>query len=161
MKTTKQVSALLIAALVAGGVSTAASAQSNTVREDRRAELFAEMDTNGDGSVSAEEFANAPGRFARADANGDGLLTAGEIATEGQGRAEARAERMIARFDSNKDGMLSQDEIGNRRDGTRFFERLDANDDGVVSAEEFADARMGERHGKRGGFHDGKRHNNR
>lgn len=165
MRTNTQVSALLIAALVAGGVATTVSAQDTSAREDRRAEMFSQMDSNGDGSVSAEEFANPPSRFAQADANDDGLLSAEEIAAAGQGRAEARAGRMIARMDTNGDGLLSEDEIGQRRDGSNMFDRLDANDDGVVSEEEFAEARMGDRAGRHDGDHrglfGGKRHGNR
>jgi hypothetical protein len=165
MKVNKQVSAILIATLLAGGVATTVSAQNNDAREERRAEMFSQLDTNGDGSISAEEFANPPSRFAQADTNDDGLLSAEEIAAAGQSRAEDRAERMIARMDTNGDGMLSEDEIGQRRDGARMFDRLDANDDGVVSAEEFAEARMGDRAGRRdgdrGGFFGSKRHGHR
>ncbi|WP_439121608.1 EF-hand domain-containing protein [Marivita sp.] len=160
MTLNKQVSTLIIAALLATGASTA-FAQDNSNREDRRAEAFAELDTNGDGTVTAEEFAAGASRFARADTNGDGLLTAEEIASVGQDRAAQRAERMIARFDTNNDGALSEDEIKSRRDPARMFERLDANDDGSVSAEEFAEARMGDHGGKRGGLFGGKRHGNR
>lgn len=157
MTINKQVSALVIAALLATTAG-AAFAQDATSREERRTEMFAELDANGDGSVSAEEFAAGANRFARFDTNGDGLLTAEEIAAAGEERAAQRAERMIARLDSNGDGALSEDEIKSRRDPARMFERLDANDDGVVSAEEFAEARMGGHGGKRGGFHGGKGH---
>jgi Ca2+-binding EF-hand superfamily protein len=153
----KTVSALVIAALLATTAG-AALAQQATTREDRRATVFAELDANGDGSVSAEEFAAGASRFARADANGDGLLTAAEIAAAGEERAAQRAERMVARLDSNGDGALSEEEIKSRRDPARMFERLDANDDGSVSAEEFAEARMGDHGGKRGGGFHGKHH---
>lgn len=153
----KQVSALVIAALLAStaGIAFAQDADS---RAERRAQAFAELDTNGDGSVSAEEFATRPNRFARADTNGDGVLSAEEIVTAGQQRAADRADRMIARLDANGDGALSEDELTARRDPARMFDRLDANDDGVVSAEEFAELRMGDHGGKRGGFWGGKRH---
>ncbi len=157
MTKNKQVSALVIAALLATTAG-AAFAQDTASREDRRAAMFAELDTNGDGTVSAEEFEARADRFARADTNGDGLLTAAEIAAAGEERAAQRAERMIARLDSNGDGALSEDEISSRRDPARMFERLDANDDGTVSAEEFAEARMGGNGGKRGGLFGGKRH---
>lgn len=154
MTMNKQVSALVIAALLATTAG-AAFAQDATSREERRAEMFAELDTNGDGTISAEEFAAGANRFARADTNGDGLLTAEELAAAGEERAAHRAERMIARLDQNGDGALSEDEITSRRDPSRMFDRLDANDDGAVSAEEFADARMGGHGGKPSGRHDG------
>jgi Ca2+-binding EF-hand superfamily protein len=164
MTLNKQVSGLVIAALLATGVVTSVSAQDATPRADRRAEAFAQLDTNSDGSVSADEFAAGANRFARADADRNGLLSAEEIAAAGQERAARRAAQMIERLDANGDGALSQDEIKSRRDPARMFERLDANDDGSVSAEEFAEARMGGQDGKRGGRdgkrggHDGKRH---
>ncbi|SHH93475.1 EF-hand domain-containing protein [Marivita hallyeonensis] len=150
MTSKMQVSAFLIAALMTTGVATGVSAQSNGMRDDRRAEMFQRLDADNNGSVSAEEFAAGADRFARADANGDGLLTAAELSALGQDRAEQRAARMIERLDSNGDGALSKAEIDARRDPARMFERLDANDDGVVSEEEFADARIGHR-GKRPG----------
>ena len=152
----KQVSTLVIAALLATGASTA-FAHDKANRDDRRAEIFAELDANGDGTLTADEFAAGTDRFARADANGDGLLTVEEIEASGQDRAAKRAERMMARFDANKDGALSKDEITSRRDPARMFGRLDANDDGAVTAEEFAEARMRDHGGKRGG----KRHGDR
>jgi Ca2+-binding EF-hand superfamily protein len=157
MTMNKQVSALVIATLLATTAG-AAFAQDATTREERRAAVFAELDANADGSVSAEEFAAGANMFARADTNGDGLLTAEEIAASVGERAAQRAERMIARLDTNGDGSLSEDEIKSRRDLARMFERLDANDDGMVSAEEFAEARMGDHGGKRGGLFGGKGH---
>ena len=59
MTKNKQVSALLIAALLATGVATTASARDGDMRGMRgenRAEMFNQLDTNGNGSVSAEEF---------------------------------------------------------------------------------------------------------
>lgn len=143
-----QVSAVLVATFLATGFASTVSAQEAGSREDRRAEIFSELDQNNDGSISAEEFVNRPDRFARADVDGNGLLTAKEIAAVGQDRAERRVARMIERLDQNGDGALSQEEIEARRDPARMFERLDANSDGVVSEEEFADARFGKRGGK-------------
>lgn len=154
MTFSKQVSAALIATLLATGAATTVSAQSAGDREERRAEVFQELDANNDGAVSAEEFANRQDRFARADVDGNGILTAEEIIAGGQERAERRAARMIERLDSDGDGALSRAEIEDRRSPERMFARLDTNDDGVVSEEEFAEARMdrrggGKRPGKR------------
>lgn len=150
-----QISSALIVTLLATGAATAVSAQDSGAREDRRAEMFSQLDTNGDGSVSAEEFVNRPDRFARADANGDGMLSSDEIAEMAQARSERHAARMIERLDANDDGLLSKDEVQNRSGQgrqNRMFDRLDANEDGVVSEEEFAELRMerrggGKRHG--------------
>lgn len=151
MTLSKQVSAALMATLLATGAATTVSAQSAAGRDDRRAEMFQELDANNDGTVSAEEFNNRQDRFARADVDGNGLLTVEEMVATGQANAERRAARMIERLDADGDGALSQAEIEDRRNPARLFARLDANDDGVVSEEEFADARMGHRGG-------GKRH---
>jgi len=154
MKMSKQVSAVLVATLLATSAATVVTAQSAGDGKDRRAEMFQELDANNDGTVSAEEFNNRQDRFARADADGNGLLTAEEMMATGREREERRVARMIERLDSDGDGALSQAEIEDRRNPARMFERLDANEDGVVSEEEFAEARMG-RHG--GGKRHGKR----
>jgi Ca2+-binding EF-hand superfamily protein len=166
MTQNKQVSTLLIAALLATGVASTATAKNGDMRAENRAQAFAQMDANSDGSVSAEEFAAAGDRFARADTDGNGLLTAEELAAAGQDRAAQRIARMIERLDTNKDGALSKEEIEARRerDPARMFGRLDANNDGVLSAEEFAEARMGRGdrgHGGGKGHGGDKRHGDR
>ncbi|MFP7674310.1 EF-hand domain-containing protein [Marivita sp. S0852] len=165
MKTSTYISTLIVAALLTTGGAISVAAQEAGSREDRRAEMFADLDADGNGVVSAEEFAAGVGLFGRADADGNGLLTAEEIAASNQDRAERRAARMIERLDTNSDGMLSQEEVTARRSPAQMFDRLDANDDGEVSAEEFADARMDRRGGKHHGWGHGKgggkRHGNR
>lgn len=161
MNVNKQVSALVIAALVATSAASSVMAQDGAMSADRRAQMFSQLDANGDGTVSAEEFANPPSRFEIADANDDGVLTADELAAMGQQRAEQRVARMIERFDANEDGALSEDEFNARRGASRMFDRLDADNDGAISAEEFAELRMGDRGGKRGGHWGKERHGNR
>lgn len=153
MKMNKQVSTLLIAALLTSGVATSVAAKEGGWHQDRRAEMFEQLDTDKSGSITAEEFTAGTDRFARLDTDGNGLLRAEELAALGQNRAERRATRMIERLDANDDGMLSEEELQSRRTPANMFDRLDANDDGVVSEEEFAKARQG-----RGGKHFGKRH---
>ena len=80
---------LLTAILITTGLATAASAQTPTEKpqlsqlskEQRQAlhkqaiEHFSEMDTNGDGAVSKDEYlAHAAATFAKLDKNGDGKL---------------------------------------------------------------------------------------
>ena len=123
---------------------------------------FEEMDTNGDGVVTAEELAAVgEARFAEMDADGDGVLSVEEITAMITAEASARAakgvERMLERLDENGDGVISQDEMP-ERDHSRVVDHLDEDDDGAISEEEFETAkemRKG-KGGKRGKGGDGK-----
>lgn len=159
MKTKTQVSAVVIAALMATGMTTTAFAQNAGNRAEHRAEMFERLDTNNDGSISAEEFAAGGDRFGQADADGNGILTAEELAAAGQERSERRIARMIERLDTDGDGALSKEEMETRRDSKRepgrMFDRIDADDDGVITEEEFEEAQANFRGGKRGGHRKG------
>lgn len=108
---------------------------------------FDKLDSEGNGTLSAEEFNAAvnlgrQGRptFEQLDLNSDGLLAKDEV-----------RGRLLANFDSvdsDASGTLSADEFNARvnlgRQGHRgnrhyrpTFEQLDSNGDGVLSAEEF------------------------
>ena len=151
MINSNQVSAILIATLLATIAATSVAAQTSGDREERRAEMFQELDANKDGSDSEDEYENRPDRLARADTDGIGFLSAEDLLAAGDDRADRRVARMIERLDANDDGVLSQEEIEARRSPAGMFDRLDANNDGMVSEEEFADARIGHRGGgKRG-----------
>ena len=151
-------SILLIAAIAAGfGVSTASAQGRGEMGGERPS--FAELDTDGDGTLSEAELqAPMAERFAAADADGDGNLTAEEIVAMAEGRRAdrmaERAERMIARFDANEDGVLSAEELATPPAPQSAFERLDADGDGTISEEEFAAA--GERGGDRQRGRDGR-----
>ena len=139
-----------MAAVVSGMVMVAGAAQAAGHRE---APAFADLDLNGDGSLSLEELqAQGEARFAEADSDGDGALSAEELIAQAESRAADRVAAMIERFDENDDGLLQQSELPQRGNGDRaerMFDRVDADDDGVISAEEFEEARerMGERRG--------------
>ena len=86
-----------------------------------RADRFAEMDSDGNGTVSQDEFvANAQARaaeraaerFAAMDVDGDGVLTADALASMPRGD-------MFARMDQNGDGVITEDEVSSRRGGPR------------------------------------------
>lgn len=62
---------------------------------------FAELDTNGDGNLSFDEFMALPTpRLDRMDTNGDGNVTAVEV-----------QEQMFLRLDQDGDQLLSEDEL--------------------------------------------------
>lgn len=100
-----------------------------------------EMDTNGDGAISMAEARTArEAMFARLDANHDGFISADER-PEG---ADMRGGRMLERADTDSDGRISRAELMGQP--YMMFQRLDANNDGVLSREELSAvrARMGQ-----------------
>jgi len=81
---------------------------------------FSEMDTNGDGKITLEEFqAFKTAQVAKIDTNGDGILSeeelvAAEKAREAQREQERqmrRYERLLSQADTNGDGKLSVEEF--------------------------------------------------
>lgn len=149
---------LLISAIAAGLMMTAANAAPNGGMMPM---AFADLDTNGDGSISQEELdAHKAARFAEMDTNGDGGLSAEELALNAR---KQRGQRMVSQLDSNGDGLIQIDELGKGQRGDPFM-RMDANSDGSISEEEFnaAKEKMGQRgergHGKGKGDCDGEGH---
>ncbi|QJU58964.1 signal transduction protein [Sphingomonas sp. AP4-R1] len=79
------------------------------------------LDVDGDGKISAKEFAARPG------------------AAKAKGRMAKFADRMFDRLDTNKDGALDKGEIDAML-ATRF-QRMDTDKDGILSAAEREAAR--------------------
>ena len=112
-----------------------------------RDDAFKKIDTNGDGSISAAEFAAAEALVARArlqaefnklDTNKDGQLSQAEFlaAAPPASALVPGVEKMIATLDKNKDGKLSPDEF--RAPQLSIFDKLDTNHDGTLSPTERA-----------------------
>ena len=120
-------------------------------------DLFAKLDKNSDGVVTADEVeGDAKGLFERflrrGDKDGDKKLTKEEFAAAqsesdaprqplGQGRGQFGSgafnmREAFSRMDANKDGKLSKDEA--RGPLSESFDRFDANSDGTISEEELA-----------------------
>ena len=123
---------------------------------------FEEMDADGSGEITSEDFALLrDARFAEIDADGDGSVTEAEFTAHAAARAGERAAARFARLDADGDGVLSRDVLearGGRGGGERMLSRLDEDGSGGVSAEEFEVGmeRLAERRskrGKRGGGH--------
>jgi Ca2+-binding EF-hand superfamily protein len=129
---------------------------------------FATMDANSDGSITIEDIeALRAQRFAALDADGNGSVSRQEFMDHAAGRAGDRAGTMFDRLDSDGDGVLSRDAIEARRgdgpDAGRMISRFDTDGDGAVSQEEFDAAKTkmrdrAEMRKDRMGGHDGKRH---
>ena len=120
------------------------------------APAFADLDADGDGQLSEEEFSSAGAVWlAERDTDGDGLLSQEELTAAMVERmteiANRGSARMIERLDENDDGMIGADEIGQRHDPAELFSRLDDDGDGSISEDEFErmKAKDGRRH--RGG----------
>jgi Ca2+-binding EF-hand superfamily protein len=117
--------------------------------------MFARLDKNGDGKLTADELKGARGdradrgdrrgrgdragrgiNFERADAAKKGFLTLEDLTKLRSARFEAALKKRFERLDTNRDGKLTADELaGERRE---LVIRADANKDGAVTFDEFA-----------------------
>lgn len=107
-----------------------------------RAAMFARMDADGNGQLTAEE--RRAGRHARGGRHGRGHLSGADANDDGNITRDEFLARPIAHFerlDANNDGVISADERPQRRaraDGESRRARMDANGDGQISQSEFA-----------------------
>jgi len=124
--------ALLAAACA---LASAAFAQDNSA-------MFAQMDKDGDGRVTAQEHALGVRRmFAAMDGNKDGRVTAAEMSNAQAHVGNRKADAMsssdkIKVVDKNRDGLLT---VAEHVAGSRaMFAKMDKNKDGVLDKAEYA-----------------------
>ena len=112
---------------------------------------FEQMDANGDGVLTMEEFQQqGQARFAENDTNGDGMLDVDELTAAANRERDRMIARMIERKDTDGDGMLSLEEM-QPRDPGRFFGKADTDGNGEITLEEWQAAQAHMRgHGPRG-----------
>lgn len=152
LKTITAIAALSLAGFTAGF----AVAQPGGDHSERWAERLAEIDTDGDGTISkAESEAPLEERFTSADTDGDGVLSFEEItaftAAEREDRRAFRQQRRFDRLDANEDGFIDADEFA--VPATKMFENADTDGDGFITeaeSEAAAQSRRGKRRGPRG-----------
>lgn len=109
---------------------------------------FATLDANSDGKITQAEIdALKATRFAAMDTDGNGKISAEEFAAGRKAKSEERAEKfeerkakmiekMIEKLDTDEDGEISADEM-DAMGKTSMIERLDTDGDGTISEEEF------------------------
>ncbi|WP_337997258.1 XopAW family type III secretion system calcium-binding effector [Oleispirillum naphthae] len=127
-----------------GSVTQAGAVSSDSDRKSGLQSLFAAVDGDGDGQVSASEFTNFAQRFSVEASSA--VLSAQEDAGEDSGA--------FASLDGNGDGSLDEAEFaagmppppeggGMKAMASSLFSALDADGDGSVSAEELSAALSG------------------
>ncbi len=147
MNTRVTLTALTLAAVTAATVSTGVQAQQRPMGPPPgpmgMMAPFAAIDTNKDGSLSADEIkAFEASRVAGLDANNDGFLTADEIGAQMTKLAtEAMTERATRMIDhmGGKDGKISLADLEAKpMPGQRFVDRMLKVGGGKITKEAFA-----------------------
>lgn len=101
--------------------------------------MMKRMDADGNGELTLQELQTGQlKRFADVDSNGDGAVDADEmkahIMKRMERRADRRVQRRMRRLDENRDGQISEAEFTER--AKQRFSWNDLNDDGKLSGDE-------------------------
>ena len=92
-----------------------------------------QWDANGDGQLSREE---AMARVDALDTNRDGTVSAEEMQAARGARGPGGRGQGFTRWDANGDGMLSRAEVANAPRLSQEFDAIDTNRDGLLTVEE-------------------------
>jgi Ca2+-binding EF-hand superfamily protein len=126
--------AVLTAALLTTGVTTAGADSTMDPNEENAREAHAEVDANGDGMVDRNEFYRRMMEiFYHADGDKNGYLSRVEI-------EEIQEEMVYDPADWNLDGKLTAAEYIDQR--FEVYHRVDTNSDGLLSVTEVVEAYM-------------------
>jgi Ca2+-binding EF-hand superfamily protein len=140
IKTLKTI--ILLAAVLAFGVTTAQPPKGQLENHPSFAQLLERMDTNKDQILSAAEVKGPlKKQFEMVDINENGFIIAEEF--ENALKPRTMGERpsfaqLLERMDANKDQMLSAAEV--KGPLKEHFKKVDTNGNGFIIAEEFENA---------------------
>ena len=107
-------------------------------RRERAESRWKELDKDGNGVISRDEWPRGPEVFDRLDADHDGTLTREELHTGARNRMRERATQRWNHLDKDGNGVISREEWPRQPEA---FDRLDTNHDGTLTADELASRR--------------------
>ncbi|EUB86095.1 EF-hand domain-containing protein [Pseudomonas sp. GM30] len=143
--------------------STSSTSTQNARSQQLQKQLFAKLDSNGDGAVDQDELSSALSQksddgllvnlskqFGDLDSDASGGLSAEEMSAmapppplQDQAPNTDLADALISALDTDGDGVISSDELsngltsaGSSADSNQIFSALDKNKDGTVSQDE-------------------------
>ena len=133
----KQILIATLLSLTAAAAGTLAVAKPGFGPE-RQKPTFEQLDADSNGELTTAELeAMGKKRFTEVDTNGDGLLSAEEMAAHQQARIAEYTAKMIEKFDKDGDGQLSEAEMPERPGPHKLFEKADTDGNGSISKAEF------------------------
>jgi Ca2+-binding EF-hand superfamily protein len=130
---------------ITSSTSSLLNAQSSSMKA-RQEEMFAKMDSNGDGNIDKAEFAafappqgdksggpkpSVDDMFAKMDSDGDGSITKAEMETFHKSHPrppKVDSEQLFAQIDSNSDGSVTKAEF------QAFLEQLEKQANSTASS---------------------------